>query len=104
MLSTIDYAYILPRLKQLGVKVTHQHFVEEIGAREVKVYDIWAGPEQCEGRSVDSVVLSILREPIDLLYHALRASGLDAVRLGDVAAPRDVTAALHDAEEWGRSI
>ena len=66
----LDIAYILPRLKQLGVTITNQHFVEEIGVQEVMVYDIWAGPEQCEVRSVDSVVLSILREPIDSLYHA----------------------------------
>ena len=34
----------------------------------------------------------------------LRANDLVAVRVGDVAAPRDVTAALHDAENWARSV
>ena len=42
----LDILYIFPRLKQLGVRIIDQHFVESIRATEVDVYDIWAGSQR----------------------------------------------------------
>ena len=101
----LDMLYIFPRLKQLGVKITHQHFVEAIRAGEVDVYDIWAGAEAVEKRTgVESVVLSILRVPNDGLYFEAQGLFPDVSRIGDVAAPRDVAAVLVDGETLGRAL
>lgn len=101
----LDILYIFPRLKALGVRITHQHFVEAVRGAEVDVYDIWTGPAQTETRTgVDSVVLSILRSPRDALYHAARAAFPAVTRIGDAAAPRDVTAAIYDGEACGREL
>lgn len=101
----LDMLYVFPRLKQLGVRITHQHFVEAIRPGEVDVYDLWAGPGAPETRSpVDTVVLSILRAPRDALYHAALAELPVVERIGDAAAPRDVTAVIHDGEALGRRL
>ena len=101
----LDILYIFPRLKQLGVRITHQHFVEAIRPGEVDVYDIWAGPAATETRTaVDSVVMSILRIPNDDLYHTAHAELANVTRIGDAAAPRDVTAVIYDGEELGRRL
>lgn len=101
----LDILFIFPRLKQLGVRVTHQHFVEAIRPGEVDVYDIWAGPgEVSTRRDVDSVVMSILRVPNDALFNAAEATLKNVTRIGDVAAPRDATAVIYDGEELGRRL
>ncbi len=101
----LDILFIFPRLKQLGVRVTHQHFVEGIRPGEVDVYDIWAGPgEVSTRRDVDSVVMSILRVPNDALFNAAEATLKNVTRIGDVAAPRDATAVIYDGEELGRRL
>ncbi len=101
----LDMLYIFPRLKRAGVRITQQYFVEAIRPREVDVYDIWAGPAAVETRTgVDSVVMSILRVPNDSLFHAAEGSLAHVVRIGDAAAPRDVTAAIFDGEKLGREF
>jgi len=101
----LDILYIFPRLKALGVTITHQDFVEAIRAGEVDVYDIWAGSEALETRpGVDSVVLSILRQPNDSLYQAAAAKFSAVSRIGDVVAPRDVTAVIYEGEALGREL
>jgi hypothetical protein len=101
----LDILYIFPRLKQLGVRITHQHFVEAIRPSEVDVYDIWAGPAAIETRTaIDSVVMSILRIPNDALFNTAHAELANVTRIGDAAAPRDVTAVIYDGEELGRRL
>lgn len=101
----LDMLYIFPRLKRLGVRITHQHFVEAIHPGDVDIYDIWAGNTALEKRlNIDTVVLSILRIPQDALYHAAHARFPSVMRIGDVAAPRDVTAAIFEGEKLGREL
>ena len=101
----LDMLSLFPRLKQLGIRITHQTFVEAIRAREVDVYDIWAGAGALETRTdIDSVVLSILRAPDDALYHSAEQAFSNVERIGDVVAPREIAAALVDGETLGRAI
>ena len=105
LFRNLDIMYIFPRLKKLGIRITQQYFVEAIRPGEVDVYDIWVGPEVLETRErIDSVVMSILRAPNDQLYVAAKDSFPEVVRIGDVAAPRDVTAAIFDGEQCGREL
>ncbi len=100
-----DMLYMFPRLKKLGVSITHQHFVDAIRVHEVDVYDIWLGPDACETRrAVDCVVLSILKVPDDALYQEACAHFKEVRRIGDMVAPRDVTAAIYEGEKLGREL
>jgi 2,4-dienoyl-CoA reductase (NADPH2) len=101
----LDILYIFPKLKKLGVKITHQYFIEEIKTNEVDVYDIWAGVDALETRTgIDTVILSILRMADDELYSACAQKFKEVHRIGDMSAPRDVTAAIHEGEKIGRII
>ncbi len=63
-----------------------------------------------------SVVMSVLRTPVDALYRSLAGSGGDGVvrdhlgapssiiRLGDALAPRTPAAAIYEGEAIGRSL
>lgn len=112
LFRNLDINYVFPRLKKLGVRVTNQCFVDAIrpdvseAARvQVDVYDIWAGPEAVETRQpVDTVIMSILRVPNDALYFEATGAFPEVMRIGDAAAPRDVTAAIFDGEECGRGL
>ncbi len=105
LFRNLDMLSLFPRLKQLGIKITHQHFVESIRARDVDVYDIWTGPDVLETRTdIDSVVLSILRVPDDRLYHDAERAFDNVERIGDVVAPREIAAVLVDGETLGREI
>ena len=105
LFRNLDIMYIFPRLKKLGIQITNQYFVEAIRPGEADVYDIWAGPEALETReNIDSVVMSILRVPNDELYFAAKDSFPEVRRIGDVAAPRDITAAIFDGEQCGREL
>lgn len=91
--------------KGTGALRTHQHFAESIRPGEVDVYDIWVGPEACETRSrVDTVVMSILCAPNDDLFHAASSELAHVARIGDAAAPRDVTAVIYEGEALGRRL
>ena len=112
LFRNLDINYVFPRLKKLGVRITSQCFVDAIrpspsdAARvDADVYDVWAGPEAVEPRrDLDTVVMSILRTPNDALYLAAKDAFPEMVRIGDAAAPRDVTAAIFDGEECGRAL
>jgi hypothetical protein len=101
----LDMLYIFPRLKKLGVKITNQYFVDSIGENSVDVYDIWAGSQALETRSnIDTVILSILRLANDGLYFNSVEHFEEIYRIGDMVAPRDVTAVIHEGEKFGRTV
>lgn len=112
LFRNLDINYVFPRLKKLGVRITSQCFVDAIRPSptdatrvDAVVYDVWAGPEAVEARrGLDTVVMSILRVPNDALYVAAKSTFPEVVRIGDAAAPRDVTAAIFDGEECGRAL
>lgn len=105
LFRNLDMLSLFPRLKGMGIQITQQYFVEAIRDREVDVYDIWSGSQELEIRSdIDSVIFSVLRVPNDSLYHVSHSTLPDVRRIGDVLAPRDITAVLVDGEQLAREI
>jgi 2,4-dienoyl-CoA reductase (NADPH2) len=52
-------------------------------------------------RAPDWVVLAVAPSPVDWLYHALRATAVSVVRVGDCVAPRRAHAAVIEGERAG---
>ena len=50
------------------------------------------------------MVLSILKTPNDSLYQEACEHFGDVRRIGDMVAPRDVTAAIYEGEKLGRAL
>lgn len=100
---TLDLPHVMPRLKALGVRTTAQHFVERIEPQAVTVYDIYGG-EPVARAGIDTVVLAMTRTPDDALYEAIRDSGRDVHKVGDVVAPRSLEAVIYEAEQLARAV
>ena len=99
----------LPNRIRLGLLALRARRVKDWRSLEDRtaadVYDVWAGPEAVEPqRDLDTVVMSIPRTPNDALYLVAKDAFPEMVRIGDAAAPRDVTAAIFDGEECGRAL
>jgi 2,4-dienoyl-CoA reductase (NADPH2) len=55
-------------------------------------------------RTPDWVVLSVHAEPVEWLYHDLRAAGISVERVGDCVAPRRAHAAIVEGERAGAAL
>jgi mycofactocin system FadH/OYE family oxidoreductase 2 len=55
-------------------------------------------------RTPDWVVLAVAANPLDWLYHDLKAAGVSVQRVGDCVAPRRAHAAVIDGDRAGASV
>ena len=104
LVETLELPWMLPRLAAAGVTLTPNHFVEEIRGRQVEVYTTWNRRTRIVD-DVDTVVLAMLRNPRDELYHELVAAGSVPVRrIGDAVSPRTTSDATYEGEKLGREL
>jgi len=103
ILGTLEFPWIYPRLKQLGVRFSEQSFATAVEAGGVGVASIW-GVGEPRTVPADSVVLIMERRANRALAESLAALSLDADLLGDCLAPRDVDDAIRDGFERGRLL
>ena len=55
-------------------------------------------------RTPDWVVLAVPQNPVERLYHELKAVGVSVQRVGDCVAPRRAHAAVVDGERAGAAV
>ena len=104
LVETLELPWVLPRLSAAGVTLTPNHFVEEIRGRQVEVYTTWNRRIRIVD-DVDTVVLAMLRNPRDELYHELAAAGdVPVHRIGDAVSPRTTSDATYEGEKLGRAL
>lgn len=100
--ATLDWPWIMPRVTAAGIAMRTCVFVERIGKGEVGLRSgIGAGTETI---AADTVVLSLMRESEDGLYHELHARGVPVRRIGDAVAPREVDDAVLEGFREGFAI
>jgi 2,4-dienoyl-CoA reductase-like NADH-dependent reductase (Old Yellow Enzyme family) len=102
MEPTLDWPWLMPRVATAGVEMRASTFVERIGQGEVEVRSSVSGA--IESLAADTVVLSMMRESEDALYHQLKAGGLPVTRIGDCVAPREVDDAVLEGFREGHAI
>lgn len=97
---TLDWPWIMPRVVDAGVRLLTTTFVEHIAPGEVTLRSALAAHTWTV--AVDTVVMSLMRESEDDLYHALRAAEVPVRRIGDAVAPREVDDAVLEGfrEAW----
>lgn len=104
LLGTYEAGMVFPRLLRAGVEFRAQVLPERIDGTTVRVASIWGSPEP-EWTDVDTVVMSMLRSPVDDLVAAAQAGGFERVlRIGDVVAPRVPSEVIFEAEKAARSV
>ena len=97
-------------LRARGVEVIPLHLLAEITPAALHGHNVWA-PDAVEWHA-DAVVLVTQREPLDALYHELKAQparlaqeGIEAVyRIGDCLAPRTIAENIFDGHRLAREI
>ena len=103
VMRTLDLPFVMPRLEQAGVVCSAHTNVDKIEGDAVHVRSVWGGqPRVIEG--VDTVVVSMLRSPNDVLYRALEGRVAALHRVGDVVAPRRPIQLMYEGEELGRAL
>ena len=104
LVETLELPWMLPRLAAAGVTLTPNHFVEEIRDHQVEVYTVWNRRIRIVD-DVDTVVLAMLRNPRDDLYHELAAAGdVPVHRIGDAVSPRTTSDATYEGHRLGREL
>jgi dimethylamine/trimethylamine dehydrogenase len=103
LFGTHEFAYIIPRLKGLGVVYTPTIHIKEIGDHEVVVFDIFTS-EEWTISDVDGVVLATMREPIDSLARELEGRVEQLFTVGDALAPRGLMEASYEGQMFARMI
>ena len=104
LVETLELPWMLPRLAAAGVTLTPNHFIEEIRGPRVEVYTTWNRRTRVVD-DVDTVVLAMLRNPRDELYHELAATGgVPVHRIGDAVSPRTTSDATYEGEQLGRAL
>jgi 2,4-dienoyl-CoA reductase-like NADH-dependent reductase (Old Yellow Enzyme family) len=100
---TLDLPIVMPRLEEVGVVFTPQTNVAEISNNSVHVTSAWGGRARSI-EDVDTIVVSMLRSPVDGLYGALDGRVDTLRKVGDALAPRRPVQVMYDGEELGRAL
>ena len=101
--ASLDGAFVFPRLARAGVRFTPQHAVDAIRGDQVDVVGVWGGPVETRS-GIDTVVLSLLRTPVDSPAAELEQRGWTVTRIGDALTPRRTAEAVYDGERTGRAL
>ncbi|MFP6776763.1 MAG: hypothetical protein VCB06_00205, partial [Alphaproteobacteria bacterium] len=101
--KTLDSSHLLPRLAEAGVTMTTQQNLQAIEGRDVVSAFVWGGPTR-RVENVDTIVVAMLRRPVDSIYHALEGKVPERHLLGDALAPRKPIQLMYEAEELGRAL
>ncbi|WP_398495016.1 FAD-dependent oxidoreductase [Variovorax sp.] len=99
---TLDWPWLMPRVAAAGVALRASTTVERIEPGRVVLRSTLGGAS--ETLAADTVVLSMLRESEDGLYHQLRSRGLAVRRIGDCVAPREVDDAVLEGFREAQAI
>jgi 2,4-dienoyl-CoA reductase (NADPH2) len=94
---------LIPILRQLGIRMTAEHYIREIGERKVTLFHVLTNEE--EVRDVDAVVLLTSRVSQGRsLERELKGKVPRVYSVGDAAAPRSFLDATYDGQRFARLI
>jgi dimethylamine/trimethylamine dehydrogenase len=110
MFATGEAFRVNRELRAHGVEVIPNHLLARIARDGLYGQNVWS-PQPLRWEA-DAVVLVTQREPLDALYHELRADparlrreGIEAVyRIGDCLAPRTIAENVFDGHRLAREI
>lgn len=94
---------VIPILRALGVQMTAEHYIKEIGDGRVTLFDVMTNTESV--REIDAVVLLTMRNSLGLvLERELIGKVPQVYAIGDAAAPRGLYEAVYDGQRFARLV
>jgi dimethylamine/trimethylamine dehydrogenase len=100
--ASLEQKAIQTRLMALGVRIVANQALSAIERDHVTLDCVFTGATT--GIEAGSTVLVTSRRPVDGLWHALRAVGVDATRAGDCYGPGTIAAAVHSGRNFAESF
>jgi hypothetical protein len=100
---TFELPLIIPQLRNLGVRLTPQTYVKEIGERRVTVFDVFTNREEVR-EGIDGVVLVTMRRPLAELAAVLEGKVEQLFTIGDALAPRGHGEAFYEGSYFARLV
>jgi 2,4-dienoyl-CoA reductase-like NADH-dependent reductase (Old Yellow Enzyme family)/thioredoxin reductase len=100
---TAEYAFIIPRLKNLGIKITRETYLSKIGDHRLTAYDVFTNAAY-EIEGVDAVVLVTMRRPDTALAAQLEGKVGQLFPVGDALAPRGLREATFEGQMFARML
>jgi mycofactocin system FadH/OYE family oxidoreductase 2 len=100
---TLDLEMWISRVRKLGIKLTPNVYIQEIGSNYVQAANNYSG-QGYRVENVANVVLALPNIACDNLYHELKGKVKELYRVGDCIAPRRAQAAVYDGTRVGREI
>ena len=98
----MEGGHTFPRLESKGVVMTANAFVESVEGEGAEIYSLWGGWRRTF--EANTVVLSLLRRPVDELYRELEQVFTEVHLIGDALAPRRTMVAMYEGERTGRLV
>lgn len=102
LVTTGDIPWLYPQLAEAGVEVEGQMVVSRIGPEELVCESVWG--RGASTMPVDTVILSMMRRSEDSLHRELAERGVEATRIGDCLAPREVDDAIFEGLVAGMAV
>jgi 2,4-dienoyl-CoA reductase-like NADH-dependent reductase (Old Yellow Enzyme family) len=101
--ASFQSSFVNARLKRLGVTISAQEHLREIGDHRVMVFDVHTEDERTL-EDVDAVVICAMRNPVNALVAQLDGSVDQLFAIGDALAPRALASATHEAHRFARML
>jgi 2,4-dienoyl-CoA reductase-like NADH-dependent reductase (Old Yellow Enzyme family) len=102
LMGSFDHHYLLPTLRELGVKLTPSTYLRAIGDGHATVFDIHTGAE--ERREVDAVVLVSMRRSSSRVESELEGRVERVYTIGDALGARSLFEATYEGHRFARLI
>jgi 2,4-dienoyl-CoA reductase-like NADH-dependent reductase (Old Yellow Enzyme family) len=103
LFETLEFAFIVPRLKGLGVTYTTATNISEIGDHTITAVDVFTSEER-EITGVDALILATGRMPVDGIARELEGEVTQLFTIGDALAPRGLAEATFEGHKFARMI
>jgi 2,4-dienoyl-CoA reductase-like NADH-dependent reductase (Old Yellow Enzyme family) len=103
LVTSLEFAFVIPRLMNLGVKISTQTYLKEIGDREVTLFDVFVNTERTIS-DVDAVIFTNMRVPVDGLVAGLEGKVKQLFAVGDALAARGLAEATHEGHRFARML
>lgn len=100
---THEFAFIVPRLRSLGVQYAMTQHIKEIRDHELIAFDIFTSEERSI-TDLSAVVLATRREPVDNIARELEGKIDQLFTVGDALAPRGLMEASYEGQKFARMI
>jgi NADPH-dependent glutamate synthase beta subunit-like oxidoreductase len=101
-MGAFEFAFVIPRLRALGVELEQMRWLKEIGDKTVTTFDVFTNDERID--EIEAVVLCTARRSTTTLGKELDGKVGQLFVAGDAMSPRGLSEAFYEGHRFARYI